>query len=760
MVAEMSNSGKIVTFYSFKGGVGRTMSLANVAYLAAHAGKRVLVMDWDLEAPGLGYYFRGLTSPEKYEPIKQARGVLDILWDWHHAVSTATGVPDLEAFVDGYRKGAPFADKVHSIVDPEAMAFAGELHFMSAGSPTINTPQPTAYAEALSMFPWPQFFTESVGGALIDVWREWAKHRYDLILIDSRTGLADVAGVCTMLFPDEVTLCFVLNRQNIDGTARVAASIRGRRGGDIALRAAPMRVAWGDTAEEDDARANAIKQLTRVGGFASDEVQHNFTQLQIRAAQGVPFYETLAPFAASDAELDPLTLNFCQMASAIIGEKIAPPKVTEHFRQQVRRRQDPRSATVDYVAKLGASEPARAVQELLSLVESAQVALHDDDFPTSNYAQALIDASFDINDADLEGEIISLKESLRLLFRQLYSRDPAVWRRLYIYFLERALIHTRFNSAEGGSNELQLLEKIDSLLAEHDDKDSLLKRITYRRRAAQTTYLNQSDLEHATQLANEVLALAERIEKLGLSDEERMSVVAAKIDAHMLLGDLCLNSKQTALAYEHYLACLSFASSGSDTQKAELRRITALVHVRIASRFDTSLISPVTAARHALLAVEANPALASSTFRLTQLARAVSHPDIETSFARNLIERIFEPGGLHRPAFAIPGIGGLRLPTLVSLLLALTELVRKVSTNGVPIFSLRRVSDTAARALHMARNRSLFTSDYRMHELEGAAYGLCEALASCSALTDDLQEEAAALTSRAKRDAIDEDPSE
>src|ERR1039458_6701404 len=44
-----------VTFYSFKGGVGRSMALINTAGILAGRGFRVLVMDLDLEAPGLSY---------------------------------------------------------------------------------------------------------------------------------------------------------------------------------------------------------------------------------------------------------------------------------------------------------------------------------------------------------------------------------------------------------------------------------------------------------------------------------------------------------------------------------------------------------------------------------------------------------------------------------------------------------------------------------------------------------------------------------
>jgi hypothetical protein len=44
-----------VAFYSYKGGVGRTLLLANTARFLALAGKKVVALDLDLEAPGLHY---------------------------------------------------------------------------------------------------------------------------------------------------------------------------------------------------------------------------------------------------------------------------------------------------------------------------------------------------------------------------------------------------------------------------------------------------------------------------------------------------------------------------------------------------------------------------------------------------------------------------------------------------------------------------------------------------------------------------------
>jgi hypothetical protein len=54
----------VATFYSFKGGVGRTTLLVNVAHALAAAGERVVIWDLDLEAPGV-HLFPGLEPPER-----------------------------------------------------------------------------------------------------------------------------------------------------------------------------------------------------------------------------------------------------------------------------------------------------------------------------------------------------------------------------------------------------------------------------------------------------------------------------------------------------------------------------------------------------------------------------------------------------------------------------------------------------------------------------------------------------------------------
>ncbi len=43
----------VITFYSYKGGVGRTSALMNAAHRLVAKGKTVVVLDFDLEAPGV-----------------------------------------------------------------------------------------------------------------------------------------------------------------------------------------------------------------------------------------------------------------------------------------------------------------------------------------------------------------------------------------------------------------------------------------------------------------------------------------------------------------------------------------------------------------------------------------------------------------------------------------------------------------------------------------------------------------------------------
>ena len=72
----------IYTFYSYKGGVGRSMALANLAKWFYMHGLRVVIVDWDLEAPGLENYFfdpDDIATPDQIRRAQDRPGVIDLL---------------------------------------------------------------------------------------------------------------------------------------------------------------------------------------------------------------------------------------------------------------------------------------------------------------------------------------------------------------------------------------------------------------------------------------------------------------------------------------------------------------------------------------------------------------------------------------------------------------------------------------------------------------------------------------------------------
>ncbi|HEY1623086.1 MAG TPA: hypothetical protein VGG16_04745, partial [Streptosporangiaceae bacterium] len=71
--------GQIVTFYSFKGGTGRTMALANVAWILAANGYRVLAADWDLESPGLDRFYQPFLEDQE---VRDSPGIIDLIREY------------------------------------------------------------------------------------------------------------------------------------------------------------------------------------------------------------------------------------------------------------------------------------------------------------------------------------------------------------------------------------------------------------------------------------------------------------------------------------------------------------------------------------------------------------------------------------------------------------------------------------------------------------------------------------------------------
>lgn len=177
--------GTIITFYSFKGGVGRTMALANVAALLARE-KKVLIVDFDLEALGLERYCAPFTVGKH-----ETGGMLDII----------------ESLAAGGAEALRWKKRVRKVRFPKVST----LDFLASGENCEG------YSERVQRLDWNAFFSGERGGPGLEALREEWMAAYDFILIDSRTGYSDIGGICTILLPDVLAFVFASNDQSLSG---------------------------------------------------------------------------------------------------------------------------------------------------------------------------------------------------------------------------------------------------------------------------------------------------------------------------------------------------------------------------------------------------------------------------------------------------------------------------------------------------------------------------------------------------------------
>lgn len=573
--------GKIVTFYSFKGGVGRTMALANVAFIAAMNGKRVLTMDWDLEAPGLAYYFRGLLDPQDARAVKDARGLMNVLWEWGRTAHS--GTPDeVQSLFDKFAQGRPFRECVISLMPKERLPHGAALDYISAGSKKMDAKGQVSYEEALAQFSWPSFMDHYAGGAILEGLRNWSKRNYDLILIDSRTGLADVAGVCTMQMPDEVALCFILNRQNIEGISLVAHAIRHKREEKVRLRAIPMRISQVGTPEESDARARAVSELNRVGGFSVEALNEDF-KLAINATEGVPFYETLAALLPQTPAIEVFGTNYRQFASVLIDEQLSLPMLPADWKDTVRRRLQPRHATIAYVNELANAEPLRAAMELDRLIESALEDELDGRELDDSYVLALIDGalSFQI-DMSTDEEGAGVGERALDLLRVLYAEDKEKWRQLMADSLERY-----WNSRSyllDPEQEVAILEEADGVLAVSNTLSDKLRRLSFRRELARLYHQYGMQEEIAKQQFKEAWQLLSSVKKeYELAGDQLEFVSVIEADLHRIHAEVREREKDSRGAIDAYESGVKALSRVTmDSGRLEANRLRAVLYSRLA----------------------------------------------------------------------------------------------------------------------------------------------------------------------------------
>lgn len=297
----------IYTFYSYKGGVGRSMALANIAEWLFMQGARVIIVDWDLEAPGIERFF--YQSETDLNRVQERLGLIDLLMNYKRQFDrNARTNPDIEpreVFDRVLSSLPPLVEYLHSVQTPVSEK-ASALWLLMAGARTGG--DLSAYAEAVQDFNWVEFYRIYEGEAYFDWFRNQLTSLADAVFIDSRTGITEMGGVCTRHLADVVVEFTAPNTQNLQGTIYMAESFRRKevleaRNGKPEVVLVPSRV---ESAELDS--RNRFKDLFQIAEqrflppvFRS--LNSSFWDLQIPYVPKFSYDEALAVGGPPSAKL-------------------------------------------------------------------------------------------------------------------------------------------------------------------------------------------------------------------------------------------------------------------------------------------------------------------------------------------------------------------------------------------------------------------------------------------------------------------------
>jgi len=172
-----------VVFFSIKGGVGRSTALAATAWWFAQAGKRVLVLDMDLESPGLSSSLLPSDRQPKY-------GIID--WLVEDLVDNGDAVLD-------------------DMIATSGLSHNGEIYVVPA-----HGADPGEYVAKLGRVQIPKMQSNGTQESwscrlrrLLQALEE--RIRPDVVLIDTSAGINDVSSACVTNLDANLVLLFAQN---------------------------------------------------------------------------------------------------------------------------------------------------------------------------------------------------------------------------------------------------------------------------------------------------------------------------------------------------------------------------------------------------------------------------------------------------------------------------------------------------------------------------------------------------------------------
>jgi cellulose biosynthesis protein BcsQ len=299
----LTTAGNINVFTSYRAGVGRTLAVANVAWMLANAGRRVLAVDWNFNAPRLAEFFHPFWP--RRDPRSEP-GVIDALWEHvlNRLRSMRNETSDAEPTLIEY-------------VVPMKCAFPkdGRLDFLNVGFPA-------SYEIRKELFPFEAFFDELGGQSFVDLIRRATRERYDYVLVDAPQLLEDRGGICTFGLADAIVACFTPSGNEPFATAQLIRRIHDSRTHlriDRSLRVFPvaMKIERNEVqlfAEAKRRISDAFAQLASDGNPVNAELELPYT----------PFFlyrPMIAAFAGQSSAVPSIYQAYQKLLVALTGDE-------------------------------------------------------------------------------------------------------------------------------------------------------------------------------------------------------------------------------------------------------------------------------------------------------------------------------------------------------------------------------------------------------------------------------------------------------
>jgi hypothetical protein len=314
----------IYTFYSYKGGVGRSMAVANVARVLTRQGIGVVLVDWDLEAPGLESFF--CRDDSERESVRQELGLIDLLTSYKAQARNLDLAQDapVEDVVEVLQEVLP---PIVSTLVPIDTSVSAPIQLLTAGwRAGERFPE---YAHAVQSFDWNEFYVRYHGEAYFEWLRRQLLAVAPVVLIDSRTGVTEMGGVCTRQLADVVVSFCVPNVQNLGGVADMARSfvrpdIIEQRDRELAIVIVPTRIDGSEIDARNQFRKEFDKTVQHHTPVAFQRHKREFWDLRIPYISKYAYQEKLA--VGEDDAAEELATAYSALAAhlALLGSERTP----------------------------------------------------------------------------------------------------------------------------------------------------------------------------------------------------------------------------------------------------------------------------------------------------------------------------------------------------------------------------------------------------------------------------------------------------